>query len=534
VVAKQQAARRRAREEEMVDRWRRQQMDSWHEQQESRRASEEAKANLRAARHVKAREALKTERSQIREWAAEQKHAWRAVEEAEEDGKKALRRAAMEEQGKRAEKKTLLRWVREEDRAWHTVARARRERATAEKAITMGGRVRQPSPASGSSSASGASARFEAHEDEAKTHTEMTTTRDGGDAGAGASLEHGGGRVGSHKAGEESLGGGRHPPLGISVRDLLGEQRLPKKGPEGKGFDEMRDRSPGAGPQFAADGQIESLTAPPSPTIYAQPPARVPEHKEASSADLEELGPVMRAEAIRRERQEAAKARKRAEAPTLGRDGAGAARAPAPANTGSRAPDMWHLHAEQEERALRREKLQQEEHERKERALKGEQVRDSHQSRWPSVDGGEQSVTPATDSTQGVWHVESLHHGWAGTRAAREPLEGVMGGFKAAAAKSAGREGGGGGGGSSGGGGVLLHQRSDMLVSRPSSSHLGAQGDHVAGSGWKQHASQTSVMGSKHSQFVKGGLYGTPAGAGRKKMPEWAEAYLGGCISCHR
>ena len=27
--------------------------------------------------------------------------------------------------------------------------------------------------------------------------------------------------------------------------------------------------------------------------------------------------------------------------------------------SGSRAPDMWHLHAEQEERALRREKLQQ-------------------------------------------------------------------------------------------------------------------------------------------------------------------------------
>jgi len=110
VVAKQQAARRRAREEAIVDRWRRQQMDSWHEQQESRRASEEAKANLRAARQIKEREALKTERSQIRLWAAEQSHAWRAVEEAEEDGKKALRRAAMEQQGKLAERKTLMRW----------------------------------------------------------------------------------------------------------------------------------------------------------------------------------------------------------------------------------------------------------------------------------------------------------------------------------------------------------------------------------------------------------------------------------------
>jgi hypothetical protein len=204
IATKQQAARKLAREEQEVDKWRTEQMDSWHEQQEIRRASMEATADDKAALNEKRRENLKQEENRIRQWVADQNQAWRAVQDAEEDGKRALHRAEMAQHGKKEEEHTLSRWVREEDRAWRIVKKAGDERKAAQEAaaalgsrdesrasVTGGGAgARKVVPDAGSEtvrkgqhkqkahvkSAIGMSGRASAHEEAAHIKAEQGTT----------------------------------------------------------------------------------------------------------------------------------------------------------------------------------------------------------------------------------------------------------------------------------------------------------------------------------------------------------------------
>ena len=250
IMTKQQAARKLAREEQEVDKWRTEQIDSWHEQQEVRLASMESKADDKAALNEKRREKIKQEKNRIRQWVADQNQAWRAVQDAEEDGKRALHRAEMAQHGKKEEEHTLSRWVREEDRAWHIVKIAGDERKAAQDAaaaLAKGSRDESRASVTGV----GAGARKVVHGDAGKNQHKQKAHMIGAIGMSGRASAH---EEAAHiKAGQ-----------GTTVAQEEGKRLTRIAGPGERGLDQETSSEAGNEPA--------SLTAPPV-RVYVLPPS---------------------------------------------------------------------------------------------------------------------------------------------------------------------------------------------------------------------------------------------------------------------